>query len=126
MKLLVYPVPAQVNGDGLEAELATSGVAGCRVAVAGDQLEVTAPDTANDATVESVVAAHMGQPTGVQQAAATREADAVQAEGSLASTAGIRAKCKAVLAGTDSFTNPQRDRAIAALALRALRDRADT
>lgn len=55
-----------------------------------------------------------------------RSEDADQGTGAMANTAGIRAKCKAVLAGTDTFTPAQLQRAVAALVLLALRDRADT
>lgn len=64
-----------------------------------------------------------------QTAKAAREQDAGDALTQLIAQAGgvnVRAKLKAVLAGTDQFTPAQRDRLLAAVALYVLRDRSDS
>lgn len=65
-----------------------------------------------------------------QDAATARQQDAGDALSQLIAQAGgaanVRAKLKAVLAGTDTLTPAQRDRLLAAVALYALRDRSDS
>jgi hypothetical protein len=60
----------------------------------------------------------------------SRTSDADSALSQLIAQAGgaanVRAKLKAVLAGTDTLTPAQRDRLLAAVALYALRDRSDS
>lgn len=107
--MLTVPVPAVLNGDSLREELADAGVPVDvdDMAAVGVELQFSSLVESDRPTVAPVVSAHTGQPTASQQAAATRTADADQAEGNLAGTAGIRAKCKAVLAGSDTFTAAQ-------------------
>lgn len=70
----------------------------------------------------AALAVHVAPPDTTAQ----RHADAEAALASLAATAGIRTKSKAILAGTDAFNNQQRDRALAAAVLVLLRDQAGT
>lgn len=70
------------------------------------------------------------QVAAADRAAAVRTSDAVDALTQLIAQAGgpanVRAKLKAVVAGTDTLTNQQAQRLLAAVALVLLRDRDDT
>lgn len=137
---LTYAKPPALNGERLANELAAAGITistPSGVVLDCPELEwdparqahvlvLHVPDDTNATTVANIVAAHIGAPTAAQQAEATRLADARDGLGALAATPGIRAKCRSVLAGTDTFTVAQRDRALAALILLELRNRADT
>lgn len=102
-----------------------------RVALRVGDGYVDAP-TVDEAALQAGIDAHVADPDWVDpnppppSADQLRQADADSGISNLATTAGIRAKCKAVLAGTDTFTAAQRDRALAALVLLAIRDRSDT
>lgn len=128
MARLSLPAPSPIDGDALRLEFAAAGfgVVDLFVENVDEQLLLTVETDASEADASAVVDAHTGAPTLQQQADLARVKDADQGVGSLATTAGIRAKCKAVLAGTDTFTAAQMQRAVAALVLLALRDRADT
>lgn len=115
--LLFYPLPSAINGGNLAAEIegALSLPPGSvAVAVSGDAVGVNVPDGTTVAPVAAAVAAHTGQPTAAQQAEVAADAEAGQAVRNLEP---ILAKCRAVLAGTDTFTAAQRDRLLAALVL---------
>lgn len=128
-----FPAPARLDGQTLTDELATASivVADPRgITLADGTLTVPVPDTADPAVVAQVVAAHTGAPSAAHQAETARTSDASNALGQLITLAGgtaqVRTKLKAVLAGTDTLTNQQAQRLLAAVALYAIRDRADT
>lgn len=109
MAALIFPKPAALNGRALEAELAAVGIQ-ARVTTSGDRLEVWGPDVseANRDQAGQVISAHTGEPTAEQKT----ETD------SRAQVAAIRAKARAVLAGTDTFTASELQKIVAALVLR--------
>lgn len=128
--ILVFPVPAAINGRGLAEELAAAGIQTGRrdVWVSGDELRIRTD--ADRPAVAAVVAAHTGQPSHVDAAEMQRRSDADDALAALIAQAGgagaVRTELKAVLAGNDAFTPAQMQRLLAALALSALRDRIDS
>lgn len=128
--MLTYPAPNPLNGDALIAELRAAGVIISDRGVTLNGAEITVDTTSPDTVVAPVVAAHTGQPTATQAARQARSSDAVDALTALIAQAGgaanVRTKLKAVLAGTDTFTNQQAQRLLAAVAIVMLRDRADT
>lgn len=116
MKALIYPLPDPLHGDNLAREIegALSLPFDSVVVSRGAELIIGVPDNADEQVVGTTVNAHTGLPTSEQLAeiAAQAEArDAIQSFGPLI------AKAKAVYAGTDTFTNAQSQRILAALVL---------
>lgn len=128
--MLTFPAPNPLNGDGLIAELRAAGVVvadrGVTLVDAAVQIDTAAPLS----QVAPIVAAHTGQPTATATADTARRVDADAALAALIQQAGgpaaVRAKLKAVVAGTDNLTAAQTQRLVAAIALVVLRDRTDT
>ena len=65
MTVLTFPLPTQLLGDNLVAELSLAGVS-AQVTAYEDHLEINVPDGTNEQTVASVLAAHTGIPTQAQ------------------------------------------------------------
>jgi hypothetical protein len=112
-KQIGHAPPAPLNADALRAELAAAGVP--IMEPAGDgagivlgypdgktpQLTVTVADDADPATVAQVIAAHAGQPTPAQQAAAQLDADVTNA---LPQLVQLVQKARQVRDGSAQFT----------------------
>lgn len=120
-----------LNLEQLSAEL--GGKALCASAteiVAAEGVNVTAAQmqTAYDAHVADPLWVNPADSQAVAQRGRTLDAaDALtQLIAQAGGTAAVRSKLKNVLAGTDSFTNTQAQRLLAALALWALKDRTDS
>jgi hypothetical protein len=56
--MIRLPAPSALNGDQLQDELAAAGVSDATVTLNGDTVEIVA-ENADQATAESVVAAHV-------------------------------------------------------------------
>lgn len=114
MTVLVFPAPPVLNGGNLEAEIAAVIGLAVRVTSRGDVIDVAGPDGLEEAVIAPIVAAHTGLPTPAQQAELDADAEADQAARNLEP---ILAKCRAVLAGTDTFTAAQVQKLLAGLTL---------
>ena len=112
--ILVYPIPDPLLGDLLAVELASIGIMNAEGVVDrdGGTLKVWVPDGTSRAAVDAVVAAH--DPTAVLAAMA---ADTAEYEALGPVLQAILAKCRAVAAGTDTFTNIQAQQLLARLTL---------
>jgi hypothetical protein len=114
---LTFPVPAMWHGLNLSTELATAlsvSPESVDVYVAGSTLIVNVPDHSDEQIVTSTVAAHTGQPTPEQQAELDAQAEA---QAQLSQLDAVIAKSRAVIAGTDTFTNAQAQQILARLVL---------
>lgn len=115
---LSFPLPQNIHGDNLLAEIQAAGVNATRVVVMGENVVVRVPEGTDPAVVEAVVAAHTGALTPEQQA--EKDADA-EADAQSAQIETILAKCRAVANGTDTFTNAEAQRLLARLTIMVAR-----
>lgn len=115
---LTFPIPDPILGENLRVEIETAVNGPVSLRVVGDELIALVPDSADAQLVATIVAAHTGELTPEQQAAADADAEAAQ---NVRDLGPILDKCRAVLAGQGSFTSVQRDRLLAALVIAVYR-----